>query len=157
MNLYLVRHGDYALDTKGLDVLTEKGKKDIMQLANHLKQMNVQVERILHSGKNRAQQTAELLAQAVPSREAAIALPGLNPNDEVIGIAGEIIHWKKDIMLVGHLPFMGRLATYLLTGQDFPEIVNFQTGTIACLSKACEAQWMIDWVIRPRNIGWCKT
>ena len=139
MKLYLARHGDYVLDTKGLDGLTEKGQHDIIQLANQLKQMKIQVERILHSGKNRAQQTAELLAEGIASKEAPVAYSGLSPNDEVSRLADELPHWNKDILIVGHLPFMGKLVSYLLTHQDFPEIVNFQTGTIVCLSRESAA------------------
>lgn len=152
MKLYLARHGDYALDTaQGLDVLTDQGRNEITQLATQLRQMNLQVENILHSEKNRAKQTAELLASGITSKEAPIVYKGLNPDDEVSEIAGEIPHWNKDLLIVGHLPFMSKLVSFLLIRHEFPEIVNFQTGTIACLGQIDKTQWAIDWVLSPSH------
>jgi len=150
MKLYLARHGDYFLDTvQRLDVLSEKGIRDIIYVANCLKKMNLQVSGILHSGKQRALQTAELLAQGIVCDQPPTAYPHLNPDDDIADIASDVSHWNEDTLIVGHLPFMAKLVSQLLTGNENKGIINFETGTLVCLSKIDETRWMIDWVLTP--------
>lgn len=151
MKLYLARHGDYVMDAiQRLDVLTEKGFDDITRLALRLKQVNLSVGSILHSEKNRAKQTAELLAQGVMSAQPPKIYPGLKPDDDVSVIANEIIHWDEDSLIVGHLPFLGRLVSQLVTGTESKEIIFFETGTIVCLSPITQTHWAIHWVLNPQ-------
>lgn len=150
MKLYLARHGAYHLDVvQGLDALTEQGTNDIKQLVSLLKPWQLSVASILHSGKHRAQQTAELLTEAFHSAKPPLVHAGLKPDDDIADIVAEITHSDEDMLIVGHLPFMGRLVSQLLTGNDAQEIVNFQTGTLVCLSQLDKTHWMIDWVLAP--------
>jgi phosphohistidine phosphatase len=53
-------------------------------------------------------------------------------------------------MLVGHLPFMERLAAYLVTGSWERRIIKFQNGGIVCLDKESETGgWFIKWTLMP--------
>lgn len=150
MKLYLARHGDYILDTmKGLDVLSDKGKSDMLLMANFLKQSRLQVSNILHSSKNRAQQTADILAEGMTSDQVPQLYQGLNPNDDVSQLVLDISQWNDDVLLVGHLPFMGKLVSLLVTGSEDNEIVNFQTGTLVCLDQVDRTHWMISWIMTP--------
>ncbi len=82
MHLYLVQHGD-ALP-KDLDPgrpLSDKGLADIGRLADWLGERGVKVTEILHSGKTRARQTAELLGSVVESGDRIREGSGLGPND----------------------------------------------------------------------------
>ncbi len=54
-------------------------------------------------------------------------------------------------MLVGHVPFMSRLASYLLSGDSEPPLLHFRTASIACLSND-EDSWILEWFITP-NAG----
>ena len=59
MRLYLVQHGDAV--PKDVDPdrpLSDQGRADIKRLTVWLSHQNVQVAQILHSGKNRAKETA---------------------------------------------------------------------------------------------------
>lgn len=153
MKLYLVRHGDYTMEiTKemtALDVLSEQGTKDITNLMNFLKPKNLEVASIFHSGKNRAQQTAELLAQGFVCDQAPQVYRGLQPGDDVAVIADDVSQWEEDVLVVGHLPFMGRLVSQLTTGQENHEVVNFQTGVMVCLNQIDRRRWTIEWVLSP--------
>src|SRR5688500_15377531 len=109
MKLYLARHGDYALDTMtGQDKLTEKGVLDIEKLAAFLRPLKLPLSQILHSSKLRAKQTAEILTQGFHCEELPQPHAGLNPEDDVTVLAESLIYEDKDILLVGHLPFMGK-------------------------------------------------
>jgi phosphohistidine phosphatase len=149
MKLYLARHGDYTLNTNGLDVLTERGVEDITRIAKWLKPLNLQVANIFHSGKNRAQQTAGLLAEGFSSDQPPASRTGLNPDDDVSGLLSELGDFGDNMLVVGHLPFLDKLVSQLLTGGEDKIIVNFQTGTLACLSQIDQVRWAIDWVVTP--------
>jgi phosphohistidine phosphatase len=59
MFLYLVQHAEAKREEEDpARDLTEKGRKDIESVAHRMKKLNVQVRQILHSGKTRAQSTA---------------------------------------------------------------------------------------------------
>ena len=65
--LILTRHGRYnahAISDESR-VLTESGRNEIRNVARHLFDKGVQVKQILHSGKKRAEQTAEILAESL--------------------------------------------------------------------------------------------
>lgn len=150
MKLYLVRHGDYVTSgPQQQDVLSERGINQIQQLANFLLPLSIRVARSFHSGKNRAQQTAELLAPSIHCEQPMEARNGLNPNDDVVAFANEITSWEEDRFIVGHLPFMSRLVSYLVIGNENKEIVTFQTGTLVCLEAIDTKRWVIQWIIQP--------
>lgn len=150
MKVYLVRHGDYVMDTtQQLDVLTEQGIAEVNAIVNMLKPLNIHVANIFYSNKNRAQQTAELLSQGISSGTLPTIRQGLNPNDDVSMIASEISAVDEDWMLVGHLPFMGRLASQLILGNENKEIIAFLPGTMACLEQIDTERWVINWVLSP--------
>ena len=63
MKLYLVQHGEAcAKDVDPDRPLTDAGKADVERLAAFLGQVGIRVDRVIHSGKLRAVQTAERLA-----------------------------------------------------------------------------------------------
>ena len=149
MQLYLVQHGE-AL-SKEIDpdrALSEAGRNDVQRLASFLAG-KVQVARILHSGKTRARQTAEILAAAVaPGREIE-QLGGLGPNDPVEPFVRHVEEWAEDLLVVGHLPFMAKLAARLAAGSGERSIVAYRPGSIVCLDMSEEAGWQVQWMIRP--------
>jgi len=77
---------------------------------------------------------------------------GLNPLDDVTAMAASI-EKRKDVMLVGHLPFMERLTSWLITGSIEPPVFRFQNGGIVCLDETPDTQaWVIKWTLMP-HIG----
>jgi len=52
-------------------------------------------------------------------------------------------------MIVGHLPFLGRLAALLLTGNADNEVVAFQFGCVVCLSGDDSGRWKLEWMMVP--------
>lgn len=150
MKLYLVQHGEAR--TKEVDParpLTEQGQADIDHLAAFLKQAGIQVERVIHSGKLRAQQTAERLAQAIAA-EVELETSGLiNPNDNPKAFDWQSESWDRDTLIIGHLPFLAKLVSHLLIEDDTRLITAYQPGSIVCLEHTDEAGWQINWMLRP--------
>lgn len=154
MRLYLAQHGlALAKEADPARPLSEQGRSDVQRLARLLPTAGVRVAEVLHSGKRRAEQTALLLAAALGPESRPRARDGLNPNDPVEPLAAEIAGWTTDTLVVGHLPFLGRLASLLLVSDPDRPILGFQPGTLACLERDPAGRWMLAWMIRPELIG----
>ncbi len=150
MKLYLVQHAKAV--PKQVDPqrsLTEDGRRDIQRVAAFVKPLNLCVDFLWHSGKKRAVQTAEALAKVIEVKEAEIARESLAPNDDVAILRNELTSVRQDVMIVGHLPFLSKLASLLLTDSESAETVAFKQGGIVCLSRTETNQWQIDWMVTP--------
>jgi phosphohistidine phosphatase len=154
MKLYLVQHGEAC--AKEIDPerpLTEQGQADIDRLAVFLKAAGIQVERVIQSGKLRAQQTAERLAKKI-APEVELETSGLmNPNDNPKAFDWQSESWDRNILIVGHLPFMAKLVSHLLIDDENRLLTTYQPGSIVCLEHNNEAQWQINWMIRPELLS----
>jgi phosphohistidine phosphatase len=150
MRLYLVQHGEAVPEEiDPARSLNDGGRADVRRMAAFLAQGGVRPDRIWHSGKRRAEQTAEILAQALAPASPPEVRAGLNPKDPTDGIHRALEAWDQDVMLVGHLPFMARLASRLVAGRDGAGVVAFQPGSVLCLEHADEQRWTIAWMLRP--------
>jgi len=151
MALFLVQHGQSASRDVDPDRgLTAEGRADVRRIAGVAHAYGIKVQCILHSGKLRARQTAEMLAESLAPPDGVHAKTGLDPLDDVTALAG-LVASKADLMLVGHLPFMERLAAWLVTGSAETPIFRFQNGGIVCLRENPERDsWIIVWALMPR-------
>ena len=150
MKLYLVQHAKAeSKDVNPERPLTEEGRRDISEVAAFIKTLSLSVDYLWHSGKTRARQTAEILAKVITVENEMVVQDGLAPNDDVQAIKEIIVLARQDLMIVGHLPFMAKLASLLLTGSESSDIVAFRQGGIVCLNSEDDNQWHIDWMITP--------
>ena len=151
MKLYLVQHGEAC--AKQVDPerpLTEQGNADVDRLSAFLKQAGIRVERVIHSEKLRAVQTAEYLAQAIAPGVVPESSGIINPNDDPRAFDWQSDSWDHDTLVVGHLPFMERMTSYLITGTIDQTVFKFQNSGIVCLGKDPEKQgWVILWALMP--------
>ena len=154
MKLYLVQHAKAA--SKEIDPqrpLTEEGLRDIQKVAEFIKPSDLCVDYLWHSGKKRAAQTAEVLAEVIKVDNTLTAHDGLGPTDDVTVLKAELASATDDIMIVGHLPFLAKLASLLLTGSELADTVAFKQGGIVCLSRCKEDKWQIDWMVTPELLA----
>ena len=154
MRLYLVQHAKAASkDADPERSLTEEGRREIRKVAAFVRPLNLSVDYLWHSGKKRAKQTAEVLAEAVRVNKGVTARDGLAPNDDVTALANELGAATEDIAIVGHLPFLAKLASLLLTGSESANTVAFKNGGIVCLTRSDEDRWQIGWMVPPELLG----
>jgi phosphohistidine phosphatase len=149
MKLYLIQHAKAA--PKQIDPersLTKEGRQDIQKVAAFIKPLNLSVDYLWHSGKKRAVQTAEILTEVV-KYETLTAHDGLEPVDDVSVLKDELSALELNIMIVGHLPFLAKLTSLLLTGSESADTVAFRNGGIVCLTRDEENQWQFDWTVTP--------
>jgi phosphohistidine phosphatase len=154
MKVYLIRHGDaVSSDVDPQRPLSDQGRIDVERVTSFIKPLGIHVEHIWHSGKSRAAQTAEIVAGAISAEKGCSARNGLGPNADVSNIADELQAYDTDLMVVGHLPFMGNLASFLLTGKETADVVAFEAGAIACLDRSDPGKWQIEWLMAPRLVS----
>lgn len=149
MALFLVQHGKSLSKNEDPEQsLSEEGLSDVKRIANDAKGRGVSISRILHSGKKRAQQTANIFAAAFNPADGVQETTGINPLDDVPTFCDEVGS-IEDLMLVGHLPFMEKLVSYLITGSTDKLVLKFQNGGIVCLDQDSE-DWFIKWTLMPK-------
>lgn len=152
MNLYLIQHARAKSEEEDpLRPLSDKGYSDITKTAKFLSKLSHDINSIYHSGKLRAKQTAEVLAEILKISNLA-EMKGLNPLDEPEIVAEQIVKEQSSIIIVGHLPHLGKLASLLLCGDKNLKIVSFQMAGIVCLNRE-ETLWSVKWAIIPEILS----
>ena len=150
MRLYLAQHGEAT--PKSVDPerrLTEKGRHDTGKVAAFLRPLGLAVTAVWQSGKPRARQTAEILAGALDAKGGVVERTGLAPNDPVAPVAEEVRGSAEDTMIVGHMPFLGKLAGRLFAGEESTGVVAFRNGGVVCLARTDEGGWDVLWAVTP--------
>ncbi|MGB2824829.1 MAG: phosphohistidine phosphatase SixA [Phycisphaerae bacterium] len=150
MRVYLIQHGEAKSKQDDPDrPLTDGGLANVQKMAGFLRPLHLRVRAVWHSGKTRAAQTAEQFASAVQSGEGVVQRDGLAPMDDVKPVRRKIEKSEGDLMIVGHLPFLSKLAAVLLTGKESPEPIAFQNAGVVCLERSDAGTWQVRWLITP--------
>ena len=152
MYLYLIQHGEAKSEAEDPKRgLTERGAANAKKAGAFLKQLQRKITSICHSGKKRAEQTAQILADEMGHNIPVEICSGLAPNDDISIIKREIETMGQDsIIIVGHLPHLSRLASDLLTNDQDREIIHFRNAGIVCLAGENENQnWKLEWMVIP--------
>lgn len=139
----LVRHGD-AVD-KSVDParpLSDLGRAHAEAVAERLCGARLGLLEVRHSGKLRALETAEIFARHLDLGAGLREAQGLAPNDPVEPVVELLDSERRSVMLVGHLPFMGRLASRLLVGDPGRLPVRFADAAALTLGRVKEG-WVL--------------
>ncbi len=148
--LYLVQHAEAEWKEKDPDrPLTKKGLRDIERVSLFVAEREIQVSRILHSGKTRAAQTAEVLGRHVRPSAGIRQVDGLRPKDSPEIIASQLTDLGDLTALVGHLPHLERLAGLLLCGNASKKPIGFRNAGMVALEAADNAPWFLAWIVTP--------
>jgi phosphohistidine phosphatase len=150
MALYLAQHARALSSEQDPERgISEQGRSEVVRIAGVAKNYGVRVAKIVHSGKTRAKQTAELFAEHLEPPQGVEQASGLHPQDDVSAIA-MALRAEDDWMIVGHMPFVAKLASYLVIGEVEPAIFRFQNGGIVCLDEVRGTSgWIIKWALMP--------
>jgi len=150
MRLYLIQHGLSLPEEKDPEKpLSPEGKEQTQKIAEFLKTKSLKVDSIWHSPKSRAIQTAEIISNSIYCSEIK-ERNDLNPLDPVEKFPDEIKSLNKNLMIVGHLPFLQKLASLLLSGSETNQFISFKNSGVVCLEST--NIWKIVWMITPELI-----
>ena len=138
MDLYIIRHAWAAERDSSrwpndeLRPLTDEGRERFARVAKQLVRRGVAPQRIATSPLVRCQETAQLLADALPEQVEIVPLDELRPGRELEGI----LRWTTEqsrqharIAWVGHSPDVAQLTAGLIGRSD--DQIRFAKGTSA--------------------------
>lgn len=164
MNLYLLRHGiavdpsapDFAKDAER--PLTPKGKRRLLQIAKAMGVLKIAPDVIFSSPYVRAKQTAEIVAKSLKRRKKLKftdeLTPGGNPKS-LIQQLNELHPKPKNILLVGHEPYLSKLIA-LLTAGNTGMAIDLKKGGLCKLETdslryaRCATQ---EFLLAPRHLA----
>ena len=154
MDLYLMQHGQARTRTEDPErPLTDAGRAAVQRVAERARAADVRISGCVHSEKLRAMQTAQLLVTHQIGVEPSVeARPDLAPNDPV----GPVALWLRaqtehqSLALVGHMPFLGRLASLLVVGDEQAQVVGFHMGGLVKLEPKVDRDgFRVAWALPP--------
>jgi len=150
MYVYLVQHGKAKSAQEDPDRgLTDEGRTEIERVAEFLSELRITVSLIQHSGKERAEETAHLLAETIRCTSGPCHVQGMDPDDDPSSVANFLKVYTDDVLMVGHVPHLERLTSLLLTGSPDRRPVVFQNAGVVCLKKEAGGMWGLHWAIVP--------
>ena len=149
MALYIVQHGLAAIaDGRSERILTPQGRAETESAARQLRDRDIRIDTIWHSGKVRALETAEIFAQHLSPPPTLQAVGGLNPNDSVDIICRALEQEPGELMIVGHMPHLGLLESRLLGGGDSNTRVHIRNSVVICFARDAD-RWVLKWYGEP--------
>lgn len=150
MRLYLVQHGLAKSEEEDPERhLSDKGAFESERVAAHLASLGIKVQKIFHSPKLRARETARIFARHFKAENAVLEKDGLAPKDDPEIWKARLDAEEDDTMLVGHLPHQARLASSILCGESDREIVRFRNSGVLCLDRGDNRLWSVSWMLVP--------
>ena len=150
MHVYLVQHGKAkSADQDPNRGLSDEGRAEVARMADFFCNLRISISLIQHSGKLRAEETAHIFASCIRTASGPAHMDGLNPSDDPSIAANFLDVYTDDILIVGHLPHLERLASLLLTGSPDRRPVQFRNGGIVCLEKGSSGIWSLAWAVVP--------
>jgi len=159
--LYLVRHAiadaDSATGSDADRALSEDGVRKMRRAALGLRRLGVEPDVILSSPLRRAEETAALLVEILAPELAVEIYPPLSPGNAVGDILSGLRAQReaRHVMLVGHQPDLGQLASHLLTGSTAAVALPFKKGGIAAIQVGAlppRAAGALEWFVTPKQL-----
>jgi phosphohistidine phosphatase len=149
MKILLVQHGEAkSKEQDPARSLTDEGFRQTEKIAAWIGRHSFSVTEIWHSGKKRAAETAMIFADQLSPVKGIVTVEGLNPNDDILPVAEALGNLEEPVMIVGHLPFLDKLAGLLLSGDQERKVISFTNSGVVCLVKE-KYQWAAAWMIVP--------
>ncbi len=168
IELFLMRHG-IALDL-GINgifrdedrPLSEVGRRKMQEAALGVRWLDPRLTLILTSPLLRCQETAEIVATTLGMQESVKTLDALAPGQGFLPHDGAVPRVIADLaassferaLLVGHLPDLSELASWLLTGHRSLN-VEFKRGTLCLIevtSLPPRGPGRLRWALSPGQL-----
>jgi phosphohistidine phosphatase len=157
MEIYLVRHG--AAHTKEDDPerhLNNDGLNQCHLSGKALRILDIKFDLIISSPKARARQTAEVIAEEVgyPKDEIKVTEtlePTASPKDTILYVNN--FAEKNNIMLAGHMPLLGNLASELLS-ENTQISLYFEAGAVCQIDvdQPISHAGIFRWFLTPEQL-----
>jgi phosphohistidine phosphatase len=163
MKLYILRHGDAVEhgDPRFREndrPLTPKGIQRTKELAHALREMEISFDAILSSPLVRARETAEIVVRGLKSGKVELT-EHLTPSGSMDALVKQVNMLRplpKNILLVGHEPYLSGLISLLCTGGP-GLLLAMKKGGLCRLEiespARCDKCATLEWLLTPRVIS----
>lgn len=137
--------------------LTDEGRAKLRAVARAMKVMKLRFDAILSSPYKRARQTAELVATKLNTKQKVKYTSHLAPTGKIqdlVRLLDELRPRPRNILLVGHEPYLSSFASVLLTGEPGLAI-KLKKGGVAKLSMEtphASARAELEWLLTPAQM-----
>ncbi|MBD3389722.1 phosphohistidine phosphatase SixA [Candidatus Micrarchaeota archaeon] len=150
MEIYLVQHGEAKPEEEDTErPLSPRGMKETSDIAKKLSFVIQRIpNKIFHSPKLRARQTAEILAKSLNCKTGEIE--GLKPLDDPSIIKDKLssLDSSGTYFFVGHLPNLEKLSSLLLYGTSGKPFVAFRNSAPLCITHR-DGTWKLKYYFLP--------
>jgi len=156
MRLYLVNHA-HAVPRKEAEdeskrPLSDKGRHDTKNLAKFLKDNGEKIDRVLHVDTSWTRENAELLGQELGGVKVEATAYPLQADDDIAPFIDEVSGCSDNVVLAGPGNICFKSISQLLAGRQEPYVASFANGVCACLERAGDGAWAIQWMNRPEQL-----
>lgn len=160
MQLLLIRHAraeERALFMRDrARALTPDGRRRMRKAARGLRTLIPALTRIASSPLRRARQTADIVAAAYALTD-VVSLPALSPGTPPRALLAWLRTQPPDatLVLVGHEPDLGHLASWLLAGKT-QGFVQFKKGAAALIEfagPAAAGRGSLHWLLTAAHLA----
>jgi phosphohistidine phosphatase len=163
MKLFLARHGHaLAGQEDARRALSARGREVTSRVAAFLRisAALAVVRSVWHSPLRRSRETAELLVNGLGLEAPLIETPGLLPEDDPVIVADRLERADDAVLIVGHEPQLGALATLLVRGKVKPIGFELKKSAVLALEKTGgrhkktgRARWCACWHFSPELLA----
>lgn len=159
LKLIILRHGEAGskMANPAEDYgrsLTEKGRKEMLQVAKALKSMKLSIDLIAASQLNRALETAEIVEKELGLGKEPEIWEELNPDGERSVLLEHLGNVSMDytVMLVGHEPCLSSLISEFVSGKKSSRIMLKKAGAakISVDSISPRPSGRLSWLMTPK-------
>ncbi len=160
MVVYILRHAiaveretaSYPNDDRPL---TEEGKEKMSKAARGIAKLVDDIDVILTSPLVRAHDTAKIVARALDAEQKLELCKELAPGSSLKNLLSSLSKYKglKSIMVVGHQPDLGYLASALLGSNE--SIVEFKKGAFCAIEVSTlspKGKGTLLWHLQPKQL-----
>jgi phosphohistidine phosphatase len=162
VNIFILRHGEAgthaSLPSKDSErPLTESGRNEVEKIAESIRGLRIEFDRIATSPLRRAQETAEIVVKAYNTSAPKLEIweelrPEGNKADLIVKLSK--LKQDSDIMLVGHEPYLSTLIGEIISGSAMSRIVLKKAGIakVQIHSFAPKVNGELRWLLTPRQL-----
>jgi phosphohistidine phosphatase len=162
MNVYLLRHGIAASAEQATPErdrpLTDKGAKRMRREARGIIRLGVAFDVILTSPLPRAQQTADIVAEAMGLKDHLSPLEALQPNSSAEDLLSSLNDYEncENLLLVGHEPLLSSFAALIVTGKKSAALsIELKKGGLCRIEVDTLSQLnpgTLQWLLAPKQL-----
>jgi phosphohistidine phosphatase len=167
MNLFILRHGIASIpgedglpkDLKDAErPLSREGQKKTWRATEAMRSLELEFDAVVTSPFLRARQTAQIVAEALELRRKLVFSDHLKPDGNpklLLEQLGALGTRAKNILIVGHEPYLSRLVSLLVSGSTMVA-VELKKGSLLKLEVGrlgyarCAT---LAWLLPPKLLG----